>query len=156
MSIYKDYCFRASAVPRRIGTVRVVTGDKPALEIATPVEFHNGLPGYWSPEDMLVAATASCYVLTVRALAQRRGIPLDDLEVAATGHVTRRADGRFGFALVELQVSLSTDVEHEEAVAAVARNAERSCIVGRALEVPVELELNVRTRAPALEASLSD
>ena len=149
MTVYKDFCFRVGAVPRRLGTVRVVTGDKPALQIATPAEFRNGLPGYWSPEDMLVGATAACYVLTFRALAQRRGVPFDDLEVTATGHVTRRADGRFGFVLVELQVSLTTDCEHEEAVTTVAHDAERGCIVGRALEVPVELELDVRTSVPA-------
>jgi organic hydroperoxide reductase OsmC/OhrA len=153
MSILKDYSFRVGAVPRHYGTVRVITGDKPALEVATPAEFRNGLPGYWSPEDMLVAATASCYVLTLRALAHRRGIPLDDLEVTGIGHVTRRADGRFGFVLVELQVSVTTDVEYEEAAGAVARAAERGCIVGRALEVPVEVELSVRTRIPALAAS---
>jgi organic hydroperoxide reductase OsmC/OhrA len=150
MTVYKDYCFRVGAVSRQLGTVRVVTDDKPALEIATPAEFRNGLPGYWSPEDLLVGATASCYVLTFRALAKRRGISFDDLEVTATGHVTRRADGRFGFVLVELQVSVGTDVEHEEAVTALAHDAERGCIVGRALEIPVELELDVRTTAPAL------
>lgn len=150
MTVFKDYLFRVAALPRRQGTVRVVTGDKPPLDIATPVEFHHGLPGYWSPEDMLVGAVASCYVLTLKALAQRRALPFEELEVSAAGHVTRRADGRFGFVLIELNVSLETDVEHAEAIAEVARAAERQCIVGRTLEVPVELELDIRTRANAL------
>jgi organic hydroperoxide reductase OsmC/OhrA len=156
MTVFKDYTFRVSAVPRRHGIVRVITGDKPPLEVATPVEFRNGLPGYWSPEDMLVAATASCYALTFRAVAHRRGVPFDDLEVTGKGHVTRRADGRFGFTLVELHVSVAADLERAEAVTDIAHAAERACIVGRALEIPVELELDVRTHAPALPAAAAE
>jgi organic hydroperoxide reductase OsmC/OhrA len=153
MTVFKDYAFRVGAISRRNGIVRVVTPDKPTLEVATPVEFRDGLPGYWTPEDMLVAATASCYALTFRSLAHRRGLPYDDLEVTGTGHVTRRADGRFGFVLIELQVSVSTDVDHAVAAADVAAAAERGCLVGRGLEFPIELELDVRTRAPALAAA---
>jgi organic hydroperoxide reductase OsmC/OhrA len=146
MAIFKDYSFSVAAVPRRHGPIRLVAADKPALEVATPVEFRNGLPGYWSPEDMLVAATASCYALTFRALARRRGVPFDDLEVMGNGHVTRRADGRFGFVVVELQVTVTADEEQVEAVTQLAHDAQRGCIVGRALEIPVELELDVRAR----------
>jgi organic hydroperoxide reductase OsmC/OhrA len=151
MTVFKDYMFRVGAVPRPHGTVRVVAGDKPALELATPVEFRSGLPGYWSPEDMLVGAVASCYVLTFRALASRRAVPFEELEVSGAGHVTRRADGRFGFVLIELKVTVVTDVEHAEAITEVAHDAERQCIVGRSLDVPTELELDVRTHAPALQ-----
>jgi organic hydroperoxide reductase OsmC/OhrA len=149
MTVFKDYAFRVDAIPRANGVVRVITADRPTLEVATPVEFRNGLPGYWSPEDMLVAATASCYALTFRALAQRRSVPYSDLEVTGTGHVTRRADGRFGFVLVELQVSVTTDVDHTEAVTETAHAAERGCIIGRALDVPVELEVQTRAPVPA-------
>ena len=93
MSVCKDYMFRVGAFPRPHGPVRIVMGGRPPLEVATPVEFHNGLPGYWTPEDMLVGAVASCYVLTFRALAGRRAVPFGELEVSGAGHVTRRADG---------------------------------------------------------------
>ncbi len=151
MSVFKDYTFRVGAFPRPHGAVRILTGDRPALEIATPIEFRHGLPGYWSPEDLLVGAVASCYVLTFRSLAGRRALPFEELEVSGAGHVTRRADGRFGFVLVELKVTVATDVEHAEAVEEVAHAAERQCIVGRALDVPIELELEVRTHASALD-----
>lgn len=153
MTVFKDYAFRVGAIPRGGGVVRMIATDKPTLEIATPVEFRNGLPGYWSPEDMLVAATASCYALTFRSLANRRSVPYEALEVTGTGHLTRRADGRFGFVLVELNVSVAADADDVETVTETARAAERACIVGRALDVPVELELDVRTRVQALAAT---
>jgi len=153
MSVFKDYLFRVEAIPRPHGTVRIVGGDRPVLELATPIEFHNGLPGYWSPEDMLVGAVTSCYVLTFRAVANRCAVPFEELEVSGAGHVTRRADGRFGFVLVELKVTVATDVEHAEAIEEVAQAAERRCLIGRALDVPIELELDVRTHASALSSA---
>ena len=144
MSVFKDYTFSVGAIGRRPGIVRVVAGDKPALEVATPVEFRDGIPGYWTPEDMLVAATASCFVLTFTSLAKRRSLPFEELEVIGSGHVTRRADQRFGFTVIELSVSVKVDPANEEAVTEIAHAAHRGCIVGRALDVPIELELDVR------------
>jgi organic hydroperoxide reductase OsmC/OhrA len=45
---------------------------KDELEVAPPPEFRGGVAGVWSPEDLLVAATASCYAVTVAAIAERR------------------------------------------------------------------------------------
>jgi organic hydroperoxide reductase OsmC/OhrA len=148
MSIFKDYTFTVAAIGRRPGVVRLVAPDKPALEVATPVEFRDGMPGYWTPEDMLVAATASCFVLTFTSLAKRRDVAFEELEVTGSGHVTRRADRRFGFVVVELRASVKTDAANEQPVREIAREAHGACIVGRALDVPVELELDVRVASP--------
>jgi organic hydroperoxide reductase OsmC/OhrA len=148
MSVFKDYTFTVGAIGRRPGIVRVVGGDKPALEVATPVEFRNGIPGYWTPEDLLVAATASCYVLTFTSLAKKRGVAVEGLDVTGSGHVTRRADQRFGFVLIELRVSVQVDASDEEAAREIAQAAHGACIVGRALGVPVELELDIRVASP--------
>ena len=45
---------------------------KPSIEIATPREFNGIDPDRWSPEDFLVAAVASCYAVTLIAIANRR------------------------------------------------------------------------------------
>ena len=77
-------------------TVASVHG-KDDLEIATPPEFNGGVDGVWSPEDLLVASIGSCFAVTLLAVAERRGIPLRGLEIDASGHVTRRSNGPFGF-----------------------------------------------------------
>jgi peroxiredoxin-like protein len=41
-----------------------------------------------SPEELLVAAVASCYSLTLLALLRRRNLPVRDLAVAARGIVS--------------------------------------------------------------------
>src|ERR687887_1149736 len=56
--------------------IRASSPGKPDLEVATPPEFKGGIPGVWSPEDLLVAATAGCYTVTLLAVAGRMGIDL--------------------------------------------------------------------------------
>jgi organic hydroperoxide reductase OsmC/OhrA len=66
---------------------RLVTASspgKPELEVATPPEFKDGIPGVWSPEDLLVGATAACCTVTLLAVAEREGIELHDLKVDGT------------------------------------------------------------------------
>ncbi len=150
MSTHKDFHFSVEVHGDAAGTTDATTEGGLSLTIATPPEFRNGISGFWSPEHMLVAATASCYALTLEAIAARRALPLRDLAVKGAGHVTRRADGRLGFVVIELAVELSTDAGRESDVREAARLAEAVCIVGIALAVPVEVELDIRTAVPAL------
>jgi organic hydroperoxide reductase OsmC/OhrA len=131
-------------------TVASVEG-KDDLEVATPPEF-KGVEGVWSPEDLLVGSVASCFAVTLVAVAERRAVPLRSLEVAASGRVTQRGDGRFGFTAITLEVSLSTDPGFEHEAAEAAEAAERGCLVAVSLDFPVHLELEVQT-SPILEAA---
>jgi organic hydroperoxide reductase OsmC/OhrA len=148
MSTLKDfrYSVSASTVPRR--RIRLTSPGKAPLEAATPPEFRGGIPGMWSPEDLLVASVASCYALTLEAVAAQRDIALRSLEVEGVGHVTRRAEGRIGFVVIELRVEVGVEAGQEELAERAARAAKQKCLVAHALEVPVELELRTRTVEP--------
>jgi organic hydroperoxide reductase OsmC/OhrA len=145
MTTVKDfrYAVRAAQLPRK--RVRMTASGKPPLEAATPPEFRGGTPGMWSPEDLLVASVASCYSLTLDALAKQREIAIRQLAVEGVGHVTRRAEGRIGFVVIELRVELDVEQGAEEGAERVARAAKQSCLVAHALAVPIELELTVRS-----------
>jgi organic hydroperoxide reductase OsmC/OhrA len=133
-------------------TVASVYG-KDDLEVATPPEFKGGVEGVWSPEDLLVASVASCFAVTLLAVAERRGIPLRGLEVGANGHVTQRNDGRFGFTEVVVHAAVDTEAGSEEQVCEAADAAERGCLVASSVDFPVRVELDVRT-APLIGAAL--
>ena len=75
---------------------------KQELAVATPTEFHGGVEGVWSPEDLLVASAATCFTVTLVSAAARRRLPLRALGVHATGAVSQRPDDRFGFTELEL------------------------------------------------------
>ena len=144
MSTLKDYRFQVDASPLPRRRVRLTSDGKSPLEAATPAEFRGGTAGMWTPEDLLVASVASCYALTLEALAERREVPLAGVEVEAVGHVTRRAEGRVGFVAIELRVELTVDADIGHKAEHVARDAHRACLVAHALDIPVELELQVR------------
>jgi organic hydroperoxide reductase OsmC/OhrA len=125
------------------GRVLELSADaKPPLAVATPPEFKHGVPGVWSPEELLVGAVASCYELTLVAIAERLEIPLGALSVAATGHVESGERG-YGFTVIELDVTIETDPTHEAGARRAAELAQRHCIVERALDVPVHVRVAI-------------
>ncbi len=136
---------------RWIGGKRTVASvpGKHDLEIATPPEFHGGVEGVWSPEDLLVASVATCFAVTLVSLTRRRSIPLRALGVEAAGDVTQRPDGRYGFVAVALRVEVETEAGFEGELRGAAADAERSCLVSASLDTPVHLHVDVRTATAA-------
>ncbi len=153
MSVMKEMQFPVSVRWRGGRLARAESRDKEPFEVATPAEFRSGLAGYWSPEDLLVAATCSCFVLTLSAVAERREAPLLDATVTATGHMSRRDDGRFGFTVIEVDALLETIPGGEEAVRTAATIAEDRCLVAQALDIPVHVAVAVTIAEAETERS---
>jgi organic hydroperoxide reductase OsmC/OhrA len=121
---------------------------KPALEIATPPEFKHGIPGVWSPEDLLVGAAASCYTVTLLAVAERMHVPVHSLRVDGTGLAARREDGRLGFVSIELHAKLGTDEASIVTAERAAADAEDLCLVSASLDTPVRVHADVTAVSP--------
>jgi organic hydroperoxide reductase OsmC/OhrA len=151
MSIAKDFRYRVGVAWTGDRITTVTSTDKPELTVATPPEFKNGVEGVWSPEDLLVAAVASCFAVTMIAVAERRDLPLYELDVTGTGHLTQRDDGRFGFVAVELTAHIQTAEPSIDALRRAAKYAERACLITMALDVPVHLDTVVQPVERALE-----
>jgi len=128
-------------------TVVARVPGKPDLEIATPPEFRGDFPDRWSPEDFLVAAVASCYAVTLIAIAGRADVPLRSLAIAAEGKVGREDKGPLGFTAIELAVTAGTDPGREDALREVTERAEQGCLVSAALAIPVQLSMTIETAA---------
>jgi organic hydroperoxide reductase OsmC/OhrA len=130
-----------------IGERRVAArvAGKPVIEITPPPVFRGTDPSAWSPEDFLVAATASCLAVTFTGLAARADLSYTTLKVDADGVAGRRDDGRFGFTRFLLRLQVETP-EAEEA-RRLAKQAEETCLVSASLDLPVETLIEVA--APA-------
>jgi len=152
MSTVKSFRFPASVEWRGGRLTHATLPGKHALDIATPPEFKGGLPGVWSPEDLVVTAAASCFVVTFAAVAERSGVELTSIAVDAAGHVERGSDGRFRFTVIELDVDVQgrADPARLERLAA---KAEQACIVSLALDVPVHVSLVAAPRRASLSAA---
>jgi organic hydroperoxide reductase OsmC/OhrA len=154
MSIVKALRFPVSVQLRDVTEATASALGKPELEIAVPPEFRGGVEGVWSPEDLLVASTASCFAVTLSAIAERLHVPVLSLEVSGTGHVSRRDDGRFGFVAIEIDATLETTAAFEAAAGPAVELAKERCLVSRALDIPVHVGVEVRA-AKAPEAALA-
>jgi organic hydroperoxide reductase OsmC/OhrA len=151
MSVVKALRFPVSVRWQHGRLTRASAPAKEDFEVATPPEFPGGLAGHWSPEELLVTACASCYALTFAAIAERREIPIHDLRVYGTGHVSKRDDGRFGFVAIELDAEVETAASSVRAAEGAAEWAKQVCIVSLALDVPVHVLTVVRTEAAVHE-----
>ncbi|HLH32431.1 MAG TPA: OsmC family protein [Terriglobia bacterium] len=118
---------------------------------APPAEF--GGPGnLWSPETLLVAAAADCFVLTFRAVAHAS--KLDWVSITCNGKGTvDRADGVIRFTAVQLQTELTVpaggDVEKAQRT---LEKAHKSCIAGNSLICRPTVEIRITVEQPAFAA----
>jgi organic hydroperoxide reductase OsmC/OhrA len=149
MSIVKSHRYPVSVRWLEGRLTELTATGRPDLEVATPPEFKGGIPGVWSPEDLFVGSVASCYTVTLLALAERAGIELESLEVDGVGHLERMADGRLGFVSIELLVRVEVDPEYAGPAEREARRAKDVCLIGIAVETPIQLELEVVSPTPA-------
>ena len=142
------YDVTATAVPD--GDVHVATEDVPPLATTTPREF-DGPGGRWSPEALLVAAVADCFVLTFRGLARASKLPWMSLDVDTSGTLDRQ-DGVTRFTEVHLRATLSVPPDtSEDAAKRVLQKAEDRCLVSRSLNATVHLESIVTVAQPRYE-----
>ena len=124
------------------GLVAVSTQDLPDLQTAPPPEF-GGPGGYWSPETLLLAAVADCYVLTFRAVA-RASLPEWQLSCEIDGLLDKDADGILRFLQITLRPRLTvpagTDAERAEAL---LQKAKRVCLISNSLKCEFQLETSL-------------
>lgn len=124
-----------------------VTLDAPGvepIESAGPVEF--GGPGdKWSPESLLTAAVADCFVLSFRAIARAARFDWLDLRCDVDGTLDR-VDGVTRFTAFDLRVRLTVGAESDPAKAGkLLHKAERACLITNSLNTANTLEIEVVT-----------
>jgi len=129
------------------GDVALDGDGLPALASAPPPEF--GGPGdRWSPETLLVAAVADCFVLTFRAIAGVSRFPWLSLECAVRGTVDR-VDRVTQFTALEVRARLRIPAAgKEEQARRLLVKAEETCLVTNSLKVRPSLDAVVEVDAP--------
>jgi organic hydroperoxide reductase OsmC/OhrA len=142
MQEYPHYHSADAAAVIDADNVILTSAGIPALSSAAPVQF--GGPGdHWSPETLIVAAIADCFVLTFRAVARASTLPWTALRCTVTGTLDRieRVTQFTSFELhAELCVPEGTDATQARRV---AEKAERACLIANSLKAPVHLHLEV-------------
>ncbi|MGI9245682.1 MAG: OsmC family protein, partial [Steroidobacteraceae bacterium] len=77
------------------GDVELAAANLPTLQTAPPLEF-DGPGDRWSPETLLCAAVADCFVLSFRAVARASRLDWTSLECRVEGKLDK-VDGKAQF-----------------------------------------------------------
>jgi organic hydroperoxide reductase OsmC/OhrA len=135
-----QYTVHVSAEPT--GDVPLDSAGLPTLATAPPAEF-DGPGDRWSPETLLCAAVADCFVLSFRAVARASKLEWTSLDARVDAKLDR-VDGRTFFTEfvvhATLQVPAGTD---RERATRLMEKAEHVCLVSNSLVAQRRLESTV-------------
>lgn len=138
------HSYRASAHGQPTGLVLAQSPGLSSLETAPPPQF-DGPEGYWSPETLLVAAVADCFILTFRAVARANGLAWEHLDCAVDASLDRVA-GVAQFTsyrtTATLTVAAGTDIEKARGL---LERAEKACLIANSLRGERVLDCHIVT-----------
>ncbi len=124
------YAVHATASPD--GDVPVAATGLPTLQTAPPAEF-DGPGDRWSPETLLCAAVADCFVLSFRAVARASKLDWTGLECRVEGKLDR-VDGRTLFTALTVHASLKVPAgTDQERATKLLEKAEHVCLISNSL-----------------------
>lgn len=135
------YVVAASSTPT--ANVDLTSPGLASLESAAPAEF--GGPGdLWSPETLLAAAVADCFILSFRAIARASKLEWESLHCDVEG-VLDRVEKVTQFTDFNLKVSLTIPQGTDESKAMrLLEKAEHACLITNSLSSESHLDAEVR------------
>ena len=142
------HTYVATASGRAAGPVAVGSAQLVAFDTAAPPEF-GGPGGVWSPETLLCASLADCFVLTFRAVSRAARFDWSRLECRVEG-VLERAGGGAQFTRYTTFARLSVPEGSDLAQArALLERAEHGCLIANSLRGSRTLDARVDVDTPA-------
>lgn len=134
--------YKVAAHSRREGDVVLSANSAPNITSQPPIEF-DGPGDRWSPESLLMASIADCFILSFRAVAAASKFPFNELSVEVDGELDM-VQRKMIFTDVQIAASLLVpkDVDVERAKRLLTM-AEQSCLVTNSLKVECHLTAKV-------------
>jgi len=130
------------------GSVKISSNGLPTLSTAPPAEF--GGPGdEWSPETLLMAAVADCFVLSFRAIAQASQLSWQHLDCHVEGSLNQIEQAvRFTELIITAKLYINVDSDTRK-VKRLLEKAKQTCFITNSLVAESRLEAEVVfTRIP--------
>ncbi len=114
----------------------------PGMQVAPPANF--GGPGdQWSPEDLLVAAVANCFILSFKAIAKASAFHWKHIECETTGDLDKTERG-MAFTKMSNTVTLHIDDAEDTAKAQrLIEKAEKTCLITNSLQCNCTLQAQI-------------
>lgn len=142
------HTYVASGSAEFTGLVAVSSSELPGLETAAPPQF-DGAGGVWSPETLLCASIADCFILTFRAVARASRFRWLRLECRVEG-LLERVGQVPQFTRYTTFATLTVPAGADSAKAReLLDRAEHGCLVSNSLRGMRVLEAQVISAEPA-------
>jgi organic hydroperoxide reductase OsmC/OhrA len=117
---------------------------KPDLVASSDPAFRGDADKH-NPEDLFLAALASCHMLAYLAICARHGITVLAYEDRANGSLSMRAGGGGNFEAVTLSPQVTVTAESDRNLAlALHEEAHRLCFIANSCSVQIQLAPIVR------------
>jgi len=131
-----------SAAAKEDANIQLSSPGLNPLQSAAPAEF--GGPGdEWSPETLLVAAVADCFILTFRAIARASKFDWASIECTVNGTL-ERVDRVAQFTRFDVKAALTVPAGADVARAErLMEKAEKGCLVTNSMMAETHLEARV-------------
>jgi len=143
------YAARAQFHQQGRSFVELEHGAPRIVHFSAPPEF-GGESGTWTPEHFLLAAVASCFVATFRAVARASKLDFQGIEVSIEGTIEKDSGG-FRFTHLTLRPALIICAEEErERAQRLLEKSEKICLVSRSLSSEVQLESKILVEKPVV------
>jgi len=143
------HVYRAAASAAPTGPVPVSAATLPEIATAAPPEF-DGPGGTWSPETLLTAAVADCFILTFRAISRASKFEWQALECRVEGVLERLDKGGAYFTRFKTMARLTLAPGADAAKARLLlEKAEHGCLVANSLRSERSLEVTLVTGSTA-------
>ena len=115
-----------------------------AIASAPPKEF-DGPGDQWSPETLLLASVADCFVLSFRAVAAASSFDWITLQCETNGTLDR-VDRTTRFTEITNSVTLTVPGGTRESRAhSMLEKADQVCLISNSLSTPVQLNITLKT-----------
>ena len=119
------------------GTLTTQSGVMDNTNYSFKTRFEEGVKGT-NPEELLAAAHAGCFTMWVSSILTQKGLNPASLETEAT--VTLEGTNITG---IHLSITGSVSGVNAEEFSAITKEAEKDCIISKALSVPISTEAHL-------------
>ncbi|TFE00362.1 SACOL1771 family peroxiredoxin [Jeotgalibacillus salarius] len=109
-------------------------------EISIPPEM-NG-PGIGTnPDEMLLGAAATCYIITLAAKLERADISVEEMSMGSEGIVEVDSKGVITYKTIIHRPFVKAEAKYKDKIERYMEQSEQSCMISRALKGNVEIRL---------------
>jgi peroxiredoxin-like protein len=138
------HIYKVSARPATAGEVTLESTGLENVISQPPAEF--GGPGdQWSPETLLAAAVADCFVLSFRAIANASNFEFNNLQVEVSATLDK-VDRTSKFTELHIHADLEiTNNSDSTKASRLLEKAEQACLISNSLNAEVHLQSEVHS-----------